>query len=115
MPRWAALAAPKDPLVALRAQLAAGKGFTIKQRTSGKATTTLTRSGRLQFDKRGIAASDLTAKLAVASDGKPVEDFGAPDGGGQAGALTKPERRSRPRSRRCCRAPRRAARPTRAA
>jgi hypothetical protein len=82
-----ALAAPKDPLAALRAQLAPGKGVTLKQRTVGKSVSTLARSGRVQFDRRGIAASDLTAKLNV-SGGDDDEQ----DGDGQAAALTKPER-----------------------
>lgn len=82
-----ALAAPKDPLAALRAQLSPGRGVTLKQKTVGKSPSTLARSGRVQFDRRGIAASDLTGKLSV-----PGGDGAEQDDGGQAAAITKPER-----------------------
>ncbi|MGN9836716.1 hypothetical protein ACTMTI_01205 [Nonomuraea sp. H19] len=54
-----------DPVAALKAKLGAGKGVTFTDVTSlvqGSETITfLRRTGKLQFSKSGIAASDITA------------------------------------------------------
>ncbi|MEU8360161.1 hypothetical protein AB0C27_29530 [Nonomuraea sp. NPDC048882] len=86
-----ALAAPKDPLAALRAQLSPGKGVTLKQRTVGKSASTLARSGRVRFDRRGIAASDLTAKLNVSGGDDEQDDTARPGSGSRrAGRAGRP-------------------------
>ncbi|MEV0831165.1 hypothetical protein ACWDA3_28365 [Nonomuraea rubra] len=87
-----AVAAPKDPLAALRAQLAAGKGVSFSFRMYGESAL-LTQTGRLQFGKKGIAASDVTGKLATGGDEKPADDFGGgEEPNGLAAAMGKPER-----------------------
>ncbi|MCF6474067.1 hypothetical protein FAF44_37645 [Nonomuraea sp. MG754425] len=87
-----AVAAPKDPLAALRAQLAAGKGVSFSFRMYGQSAP-LTQTGRLQFGKKGIAASDVTGKLATVDDEKPADDFGGgADPSPSVTAMSKPER-----------------------
>ncbi|MGW2214078.1 hypothetical protein ACWCSD_03745 [Nonomuraea sp. NPDC001684] len=92
VPSVPALAAPNDPLAALRAQLREGRGVTVQQRTPGRDTTSLTRGGRLQFDKHGIAASDLTAKLSFPGKDETADEFDPPKEENQATSLDKPER-----------------------
>lgn len=56
-------------------------------------TSLYTQTGRLQFGKKGIAASDVTGKLASRDDEKPADDFGGgEDSSAAATALGKPER-----------------------
>ncbi|MEU6798824.1 hypothetical protein ABZ907_44625 [Nonomuraea wenchangensis] len=87
-----AAAAPKDPLAALRAQLAAGTGVSFSFRMHGESAP-LTQTGRLQFGKKGIAASDITGKLDTGDDEKPADDFGGGDEPSAAiTAMGKPER-----------------------
>ncbi|WP_344217226.1 hypothetical protein [Nonomuraea bangladeshensis] len=87
-----ATAAPKDPLAALRAQLAAGTGVSFSFRTHGESAP-LTQTGRLRFGKKGITASDITGKLALGGDEKPADDFGGGEEPSAAiTAMGKPER-----------------------
>ncbi|MFB4266540.1 hypothetical protein [Nonomuraea sp. GTA35] len=74
-------AAPKDPVVAVKKQLAAGKGVKFTERTTvddGNARQVfLRRSGTLQFSKSGVAASDITGKLNIsASDLQGLDESG---------------------------------------
>ncbi|MBF8185408.1 hypothetical protein ITP53_06580 [Nonomuraea sp. K274] len=59
-----AQAAVADPVKALKAKLGTGKGVTFTDVTSlledSKKTTFLRRKGKLQFDKSGVVASDIT-------------------------------------------------------
>ncbi|MEV0201605.1 hypothetical protein [Nonomuraea sp. NPDC050691] len=70
--------APKDPLRALKARLVPGHGVRFTEATSLKAdgvtAPLLKRTGTFQFSKKGIAASDITAKWGTATgraDEKP--------------------------------------------
>ncbi|RSM98227.1 hypothetical protein DMB42_45335 [Nonomuraea sp. WAC 01424] len=68
--------------------------MTVQQETPGRATTSLTRRGRLQFDRHGIAASDLTAKLTFAGKDDTADEFDPTpkEEETQATSLDKPER-----------------------
>jgi hypothetical protein len=59
------LPAPNDPVAALKAKLGAGKGVRFSDVTSlvqdSEKTTFLRRTGKLQFGRSGIAASDITS------------------------------------------------------
>ncbi|GAA4939434.1 hypothetical protein HD597_009105 [Nonomuraea thailandensis] len=74
-------AAPKDPVVAVKKQLVAGKGVKFTERTTvddgSMREVFLRRSGTLQFGKSGIAASDITGKLNIsASDLQGLDESG---------------------------------------
>ncbi|MDP9869400.1 MULTISPECIES: hypothetical protein [Streptosporangium] len=58
-------AAPKDPLTALRKQLAQGGGVSFTERSASRSgdRPTFERQGLLRYGKLGITASDITAKL----------------------------------------------------
>ncbi|RVX47237.1 hypothetical protein EDD27_10160 [Nonomuraea polychroma] len=62
-------AAPKDPVVAVKKQLAPGKGVKFTERTTleadGDRQIFVRRSGTLQFGKSGIAASDITGRFNI--------------------------------------------------
>jgi hypothetical protein len=62
-------AAPKDPVVAVKKQLVAGKGVKFTERTTlddgSMRDIFVRRSGTLQFKKSGIAASDITGKFNI--------------------------------------------------
>ncbi|MEV0824438.1 hypothetical protein [Nonomuraea rubra] len=59
-------AAPADPVKALQAKLKAGKGVKFRDVTSllqnNSEITFLWRTGKWQFGKKGVVASDITAK-----------------------------------------------------
>jgi hypothetical protein len=59
-----AQAAPKDPVRALKAQFATGHGVRFTEATRHCKTSVQTRKGTFQFDKKGLAASDITASIA---------------------------------------------------
>ncbi|MGW0802005.1 hypothetical protein [Nonomuraea sp. NPDC002799] len=87
-------AAPKNPLTAVKKQLAPGKGVKFTERTTitegNKREVFSRRSGTLQFSKSGIAASDVTGKLNI-----QLSDLGElPDDefGEMIKAMAKPER-----------------------
>ncbi|GAA2210736.1 hypothetical protein GCM10009850_061950 [Nonomuraea monospora] len=74
-------AAPKDPVVAVKKQLVAGKGVKFTERTTVSEGDVrdifVRRSGTLQFKKSGIAASDITGKLNIkASDLEGLDESG---------------------------------------
>lgn len=77
-------AAPKNPVVAIKKQLAPGKGVKFTERTildsDGKREVFVRRSGTLQFSRSGIAASDITGKFNISlkdlgSDTEEVPDL----------------------------------------
>ncbi|TDD06429.1 hypothetical protein E1292_15075 [Nonomuraea deserti] len=89
-----AMAAPKDPVVAVKKRMAPGKGVSFTERTTvsqdGTREVFLRRSGTLQFSKTGIAASDITGKLNITS--KDLGDVPDSDFGEILRAVAKPER-----------------------
>ncbi|MGW4640329.1 hypothetical protein ACWEN6_17475 [Sphaerisporangium sp. NPDC004334] len=76
-----AQAAPKDPLTALKAQLAAGRGVSFTEvsamRRGGKPA--FERKGVLRFGKAGIVASDLTGKVNSADESDQEHPVGKPE------------------------------------
>ncbi|GAA2889788.1 hypothetical protein [Nonomuraea rubra] len=91
-------AAPKDPVVAVKKQLVAGKGVKFSERTTisqgSLRQVFLRRTGTLQFKKSGIAASDITGKLNLnASDLEGLDENGDnADEVATLKAMTQPER-----------------------
>lgn len=83
-------AAQKDPLAALRAQLAAGKGVSYTQRSFDKKERLLDVKGSLAFDRAGIAASDIT--VTPRYDDKRREDPFQTAGEQRSRLLSSPER-----------------------
>ncbi|MET8861364.1 hypothetical protein ABZW11_00265 [Nonomuraea sp. NPDC004580] len=87
-------AAPKNPVAAVKKQLAPGKGVKFTERTTlseGRLRQVFVRrTGSLQFGKSGVAASDITGKINIkASD---LEGVGDGETGLLLKALTVPER-----------------------
>lgn len=79
-----AQAAPKDPVATLKKQLVPGTGVKFVDRAvaieKGQREILLRRTGTFQFDKSGIAASDITGKFNIKlspSDEELPEDFKA--------------------------------------
>ncbi|NBE92783.1 hypothetical protein FE391_15920 [Nonomuraea sp. KC401] len=89
-----AMAAPKDPVVAVKKRMAPGKGVSFTERTTisqgARREVFLRRSGTLQFGKSGIAASDITGKLNITS--KDLADAPDDEFGESLKAIAKPER-----------------------
>ncbi|TDE50915.1 hypothetical protein E1295_19090 [Nonomuraea mesophila] len=89
-----AMAAPKDPVAAIKKRMAPGKGVSFTERTTisqgGKREVFLRRSGTLQFSKRGIAASDITSKINITS--KDLGEVPDDEFGEILKAIAKPER-----------------------
>lgn len=67
-----AQAAPKDPVRALKTQLVTGHGVRFTETTTlvdgDDKTAFQRRTGAFQFSKKGLAASDITAKVVARSD-----------------------------------------------
>ncbi|TMR10931.1 hypothetical protein ETD86_37585 [Nonomuraea turkmeniaca] len=86
-------AAPKNPVVTVKKQLAPGKGVKFTERTTldvdGQRDIFVRRSGTLQFSKSGVAASDITGKFNIS-----LKDLGADadDAPELLKALATPER-----------------------
>ncbi|MFI6908262.1 hypothetical protein ACIBKY_43865 [Nonomuraea sp. NPDC050394] len=63
-----AAAAPSDPVSALKSRIGAGKGVSFTDVTSfielSGQTKIMTRTGTLQYGRRGFAASDVSVKMA---------------------------------------------------
>ncbi|MEU4572084.1 hypothetical protein ACBI99_12900 [Nonomuraea sp. ATR24] len=83
-------AAPKNPVTAVKKHVAPGKGVKFTERTTviedGQRAVFLRRHGSFAFGRSGIAASDITGKLAInASDLDAEEDS-------LIAAMTKSER-----------------------
>ncbi|MFG3437027.1 hypothetical protein ACGF0J_07255 [Nonomuraea sp. NPDC047897] len=84
-------AAPKNPVVAVKKQMVAGKGVTFAERVTvfegRERAVFLRRTGTYQFKSSGIAASDITAKFNI-----KASDLGE-DADSEVGKmLTTPER-----------------------
>ncbi|MGW0593108.1 hypothetical protein [Streptosporangium sp. NPDC002607] len=71
-----AQAAPADPVKALAKQLAQGRGVSYTERSATRAgdKSFFERKGLLQYDRSGIVASDITARLNV-EDEPPKDSF----------------------------------------
>lgn len=72
-----AQAAPKNPVAAVKKQLATGKGVRYTERTSliyqGERDIFVRRSGKLGFRKGGVAASDSTGKFNIRASDVPED------------------------------------------
>ncbi|WP_188191047.1 hypothetical protein [Nonomuraea sp. SYSU D8015] len=86
-------AAPKDPVVAVKKQMAPGKGVKFTERTTldidGDREIFVRRSGTLQFGKSGVAASDITGKFNISQKDLGPNPDEAPE---LLKALARPER-----------------------